>query len=251
MGKGNLTAGGKASALALAVSVFCASSVCAGPPQRAMVVSGEILVNGSPAPEGTELKIMAGQADLVVATRLTEAGTSWYRVVIPPYDPARPELSRPKAGDAMKFVSLGGDSLAAMPPLVWAAGPAVRDVLIGSAAPSPTILAARAVQDGSGKWVLKASIRPVESQEPLSYQVRWLLRRNPAAESDSAEARATVAAEELVSALTTDKESSLLFAEPLDGGELFEVYVIPQGGDGKRGRAARRAVYPVATGGEL
>lgn len=246
----------KISGMALALSVVCAVPVFAGPPARPMVISGEILLDGMPVTEGTELKLLVAQTESVIATKLTEAGTSWYRVVLPPFDPSKPELQRPREGDPIKFISLGAESLATMTPLKWMSGPVLNNVLIKTTIQkTPTILSAAAAQDSSGKWLLKAKIRPVDSlgsgNEALSYRVKWLVRKTTTVAPDSPEAQAVNAAEEVLRSVSTEKESSLTYADVIKNGEVFELYVTPQSQDGKNGPSARQMVNPVLTKGDL
>lgn len=256
MGKGGLSMLRKLSGIALALSIVSAALVFAGPPARPMVISGEILLNGMPPAEGTELKLMIAQTEVMIPTKLTAAGTSWYRIVLPPFDPSKPELQRPRQGDLIKFISLGAQSLASMTPLQWMSGPVLNNVLIKTAVQkSPTILSAAAAQDSSGKWLLKAKIRPVDSQgsgnEALSYRIKWLVRKTTATAADSPEAQAVNAAEEVLRSVNTEKESSLSYADAIKNDEIFELYVTPQSKDGKNGPSARQMVNPVLTKGDL
>jgi hypothetical protein len=221
-----------------------------------MVISGEILLDGMPPAEGTELKLQVAQTEVLIPTKLTAAGTSWYRIVLPPFDPSKPELQRPRQGDLIKFISLGTQSLAAITPLKWASGPVLKNVLPRTAIQkAPTILTTAAMQDSSGNWLLQSKIRPVDAQESemqaLSYQIKWLVRKSAPATPETPETPAVPAAEEVLPAVSAEKESALAYAGALKDGEVFELYVIPVAEDGKHGPSARQMVYPLLSKGEL
>lgn len=256
MGKGGRIMLRKFSGVALALSVVCAAPLFAGPPARPMVISGEILLEGMPVAEGTELKLLVAQTEMVIATKRTDAGTSWYRVVLPPFDPSKPELQRPREGDPIKFISLGTQSLASITPLKWAAGPVLKNVLPRTAIQkAPTILTTAATQDASGNWRLQSKIRPVDAQEnamqALSYQIKWFVRKSAPTTPEPPATPAVPAAEEVLPSVSAEKESALTYAGTLKDDEVFELYVIPVAEDGKHGPSARQMVSPLLSKGEL
>lgn len=256
MRKGGRTMRWKLSGMALALSLVCTALVFAGPPARPMVISGEILLNGMPPAEGTELKLQVALTEVMIPTKLTEAGTSWYRIVLPPFDPSKPELQRPRPGDPIKFMALGTESLTAVTPLQWISGPVLNNLLIKTAIQqTPTILSASAAQDSNGKWLLKAKIHPINppgsGNEALSYRFKWLVRKTATIAPESPETQAVTAVEEVLPSVSTEKESALTYAGAIENDEIFELYVTPQSQDGKNGPSARQMVHPVLTRGEL
>ncbi|MBI5233725.1 MAG: hypothetical protein HY880_05160 [Deltaproteobacteria bacterium] len=236
------------------------TSAFAGPPARPMVISGELLADGAPVAEGAELKITIAQAEAVVKTKQSEGGTAYYRIVLAPFDPMKPDLPRFGNGDSIRFLSLGQESLADMPPLAWKPGTVVINVLLRTVIQeAPSILAASATQDADGKWVLKSTIRPIapkgDADAALSYRIKWFVRKAAGVATDDSgtqqKPQAVKAAEETLSSISTDKESVLSYGGTLNETELFELYVTPLAGDGKNGPSVRQTVYPVQTKGAL
>lgn len=85
----------------------------------------------------------------------------------------------------------------------------------------------------------------------LSYQIKWFVRKSATGTPESPEAPAMPAAEEVLPSVSTEKESSLTYAEVIKDGEVFELCVTPVAGDGKHGPSARQMVNPVLSKGEL
>lgn len=242
MGKAGMTV--ISNLLLLTLSFVCAPAAFAGPPARSVLVSGEILVDGMPVPEKTELKLRLAQADVSVETKVSAAGTSYYRLVYP---------LKTEEAYSLQFISLGAENLTSLPPLTGTGGSVRANVLVRTAIQKePAILAAAAAQDSDGKWLLTATIRSGtrgSDEEPLSSSVLWYLRA-AAAEPDGTEPRARLAAQEILDSASAGN-SSLVYAEAINEGDVFEVYVIPGTKDGKKGPAARQTVIPVLTRGGL
>ena len=245
--------------MVMGLLLTCASAF-AGPPARPMVISGELLVDGTPVADDTELKITIAQAEAVVRTKQSEGGMAYYRIVLTPFDPMKPELPRFREGDSIRFLSLGQESLDTMPQMAWKPGTVLKNILVRTVIQeAPSLLAASAMQDADGKWVLKSTIHPIapkrDADAALSYRIKWLVRKAAgSATGDSGtpqEPRAVVVAEETLSSISTDKESVLSYGGTLTETELFELYVTPLAGDGKSGPSVRQTVYPVLTKGAL
>lgn len=241
--------------MVMGLLLMCASAF-AGPPARPMVISGELLVDGTPVAEGTELKLMVAQTEIVVKTKQHEGGTAYYRTVLAPVDPNKPEAPRFREGDTVRFLSLGQEALADIT-LPWKPGVVLKNVLVRTDIQEvPLLSIASATQGNDGKWVLKSTIRPMARKDgnaALSYRTKWLVRKAAGVGTDNSgtpqEPLAVVVAEEKLSSDIT--ESVLSYGGTLKETELFELYVTPLAGDGKNGPSVRQTVYPVLTKGAL
>ena len=240
--------------------LLACTSAFAGPPARPMIISGELLVDGAPVAEGTELKITISQTETVVKTKQSEGGTAYYRIVLAPFDPNKPDAPKFREGDSVRFLLLGQESLDAMPQMAWKPGAVLKNILLRTVIQeAPSILAASATQDADGKWVLKSTIRPIASKgdgdAALSYRIKWLVRKAAGVTTDNSgtqqKPQAVVVAEDTLPSVSADRESVLTYGGTLKDTEVFGLFVTPLTVDAKNGPSVRQTVYPVLTKGAL
>lgn len=253
MGKASMTL--ISNLLLLALTLVCVPAAFAGPPARPMVITGEVLAEGKPVPEGTLLKFVIGQLEAETRIMVSEEGMSYARLVIPAYDMERKDTPGGREGDLVKFTGLGSYPLSNMPPVKWKRGQNLkRDFFIKQAINErPAIVSASAIQDGE-KWSLKCSIKPIVPHgiDPasVSYRIKWFYTREKATVDEKKETSVFVK-EDVLKDPKPGAQSSVEYAGNAADMRFFRVLLTPVLVDRSVGPSVMMDVIPIVTKGDI